>query len=249
MDPIDNDDPTFDLALSTTPQRVLDAVIPVVEVRQGVVEHREALAEFALASVQPVEPSAALRQRLIAAIGERPVRARKAVVVVDMIEDYLTPGRALFVPRAREIIAAVATRLEDARREGEPVVFVQDSHEQGDTDLEHWPLHAVEGTDGARIVSELGPKEGDLVVRHRTYSGFFETDLHDQLQRLGVGTLEITGCLTELQIFTTAADALMRGYRVEVPEHLQAGTSEEAERAALKTLSVMRPTPSRVSPH
>lgn len=247
MAPTDDDDPTLDLALSTTPQRVLDAVISSAPLCEGVADTREALAEFALASVAPVAPSAELRQRLIAAIDARPVRARKAVLVVDMIEDYLTPGRALFVPRAKEIIDAVAKRLDDARRGGEPVVFVQDFHEDGDTDLEHWPLHAADGTDGFRIVSELGPKDGDVIVRHRTYSGFFETDLHEQLQKLSVGTLEITGCLTELQIFTTAADALMRGYRVEIPERLHAGTSEEAERAALKTLSVMRPTPSRLN--
>jgi nicotinamidase-related amidase len=245
MDP--TDDPTLDLALSTTPQRVLDAVVANDAVTAEVAAKREALADFALATSPVVQPSSALRERLLAAIDARPVQPRRAVVVVDMIEDYLTPGRALFVPRAREIVTAVAERLEHARRDGEPVVFIQDFHEHGDTDLEHWPLHASEGTDGFRIVSELGPKDGDVIVRHRTYSGFFETDLHEQLQRLGVGALEMTGCLTELQIFTTAADALMRGYRVEVPERLHAGSSEEAERAALKTLSVMRPTPPRVA--
>ena len=247
MDP--TDDPTLDLALSTTPQRVLEVVVPSAEMSAQIAETRDVLAEAALATVTPVAPSASLRERLLAAIGARPVRSRRAVVVVDMIEDYLTPGRSLFVPRAREIIDAVAKRLDVARREGDPVVFIQDFHEHGDTDLEHWPTHAAEGTDGFRIVSALGPKDGDVVVRHRTYSGFFETDLHQQLQSLGVGTLEMTGCLTELQLFTTAADALMRGYRVEVPEALQAGTSEDAERAALKVLSVMRPTPPKVSSH
>jgi hypothetical protein len=39
----------------------------------------------------------------------------------------------------------------------------------------------------------------------------------------------------------------MRGYQVEVPPDCHAGTSEAAEQAALRTLSVMRPTPPRLS--
>jgi nicotinamidase-related amidase len=241
------DDLTLDLALGTTPARVLEASAPVPQIAAAVAAHREALAEFALATSAPVTPSPALRARLIAAIDARPVQPRKAVVVIDMIEDYLTPGRALFVPRAREIVDALAARLDRARVEGDPIVYVQDFHEAGDTDLEHWPSHALEGTDGYQFVRELAPKDGDVIVQHRTYSGFFETDLHEQLQRLGVGALEMVGCLTELQIFTTAADALMRGYRVDVPEALQAGSTEASERAALKVLSAMRPTPPRVS--
>ncbi|MBL8682535.1 MAG: cysteine hydrolase [Myxococcales bacterium] len=247
MPPPDDDDPTVDLALSQTPRRLLDAVLPARSLADEVNATREALAEYALATTTPASPPVDLRARLANAIAARPVVARRALVVVDMIQDYLTPGRPLFVPRAREIIGALADRVGKARRDGEPVVFVHDFHEEGDTDLEHWPLHATAGTTGWQMVDELAPVDGDLLVPHRTYSGFFETDLHEQLSRLSVGTLEITGCATELQVFTTAADALMRGYRVEVPEGLHAGTTEELERAAMKTLSVMRPVPPKLA--
>lgn len=246
MPPLDDDDPTVDLALSQTPRRLLDAVIPVRALADEVNATREALAEYALATTEASDPPAALRARLQTALAARPVVTRRALVVVDMIQDYLTPGRPLFVPRACGIVGALADRVAKARRDGDPIVFVHDFHEEGDTDLEHWPLHATAGTTGWQMVSELSPKDGDLLVPHRTYSGFFETDLHEQLSRLAIGTLEITGCATELQVFTTAADALMRGYRVEVPEGLHAGATEDLERAAMKTLSVMRPVPPRL---
>jgi nicotinamidase/pyrazinamidase len=242
-----DDDLTLDLALSATPRRVLDAVLPARSLAEEVNATREALAEYALATTRATDPPAALRARLIDAIAARPVTARKALVIIDMIQDYLTPGRPLFIPRAREIIGALADRVARARRDGDPIVFVHDFHEEGDPDLEHWPIHAVAGTTGWQMVSELTPQDGDVIVPHRTYSGFFDSDLDRQLERLSVGTLEITGCATELQVFTTAADALMRGYRVEVPDGLHAGTSEELERASMKTLSVMRPVPPRLA--
>ena len=53
--------------------------------------------------------------------------------------------------------------------------------------------------------------------------------------------LVITGCVTELGMFVTAADAMMRGFHVEVPPDCQAGSNPMAEQFALTTLSVMRP--------
>lgn len=247
----DNDssleDPTLELALSGTPTRVLDAVLPDAALHRALDATREAMGLYGLVTAGTVAPDAALRSRVLDAIDARAGSHRRALVVVDMIEDYLTPGHPLFVPRAREIVSALAARIAQARRDGEPVVFVHDFHERGDTDLEHWPAHAEEGSTGWQVIAELAPREGDVMVPHRTYSGFFETALDEELRRRAVDTLVLTGCATELQLFTTAADALMRGYQVEVPPDCHAGTSEAAEQAALRTLSVMRPTPPRLS--
>ena len=105
--------------------------------------------------------------------------------------------------------------------------------------------HALGGaavkTRGEREEHEAG-RDAELVVPHRTYSGFFGTDLDASLRSRGVDTLVLTGCLTEIHLFATAVDALQRGYRVEIPGALQAGSSELAEAVVLKTLSVMAPT-------
>jgi nicotinamidase-related amidase len=246
MTAADDDSPSVELILLGTPSRVLEAVIPSREMHAELAQMRETLGVYGLSVLDAEAPPAALRQRIVQALQARADSARRALVVIDMIQDYLTPGQPLFISRAKEIVPALAARIAKARSEGEPVVYVHDYHDASDTDLEHWPLHAVEGTSGWMMVDELAPKDGDVLVRHRTYSGFFETDLHQQLQRLSVGKLVMTGCATELQLFATATDALMRGYQVEVPSGLHAGTSEEAELAALRTLSVMRPTPPRL---
>ena len=85
---------------------------------------------------------------------------------------------------------------------------------------------------------EFVPEARDKVVTHRSYSGFFETSLHDTLRALDVNTLVVTGCITEIHLFATATDALQRGYVVTIPPDVQAGASEVAEQVTLLSLAL-----------
>src|SRR5262245_32166384 len=99
------------MLLARTPDRVVDVMaLPSPEDAADLEELRGSLVELAF-SAQPVAPSARLRERLLAT-RPRPRRPQRPVVVVlDMINDHLTPGRALEVPRAREIVPALKRRL------------------------------------------------------------------------------------------------------------------------------------------
>jgi nicotinamidase-related amidase len=61
------------------------------------------------------------------------------------------------------------------------------------------------------------------------------------LDELKVDTLVLTGCLTEIGIMATATDAMQQGFAIEVPPDSQAGSSPEAEMAAMGTMRVMAP--------
>jgi nicotinamidase-related amidase len=240
--PDDSDDAILSLLLAGSPARVLAAVLPPTEETRATLDgSREALAQLAWA-LPPVTPSVSAREALERRLAEREKPApRKALVVLDMIEDYLTPGRPLHVPRARAIIPALADRIAAARREGTPVVYLCDRHEQGDPELECWPTHALVGTTGGDVIPELAPRGAEPVLGHRTYSAFVGTDFDALLRKMDVNTLVLTGCATEVGLMATATDALMRGFRVEVPPDCQAGTNELAEQVTLGVLSVMRP--------
>jgi nicotinamidase-related amidase len=236
----DADNPALDDVLSGAPDRVVDA-IRGPELRAELDANRSALAEMAF-DLAPVAPSPGLRARIEAELAKRPHGAqRRAVAVLDMIEDYLTPGRPLHVPRAREIIPAVQARIARARADGDPVIYLVDRHEPNDPELEILPIHALAGTHGASVVAELAPTPGDRVIPHRTFSAFFGTDLDRVLKELRVDTFVLTGCATEVGILATAMDALQRGYNVEVPRDCQAGTNAGGEDLALGILSVLRP--------
>lgn len=201
---------------------------------------REGLAAMALAA-DPVAPSAALRARILGSVEKATEAPRRALVVIDMQNDALSPGGPLEVPRARAIVPALAARIESARREGTPVVYVVDVHEPDDSDLDAWSAHNIVGSKGAEVWPALAPKPGDAVVQKPTYSAFTRSRLADVLKELRIDTLVLTGCLTEVGVLATATEALQRGYAVEVPPDSQAGATEVNEHVAMGIMQLLPP--------
>ena len=223
-------DPLVDVGLADAP--------PAVKVELAGV--REAVSGLALAE-SPIMPSPGLRERIVRSLAERARPARRAMLVVDMQNDHLTPGKPLEVPRARNIVPALAARLESARRERVPIVYVLDEHEPDDSDLDNWGTHNVKGTPGAEVWAPLTPKPGDRIVRKPTYSAFVRSDLAEVLAELSVDTLVLTGCATEVGLLATATDALQRGYAVEIPPDAQAGGTAANEQVALGLVQLLAP--------
>jgi nicotinamidase-related amidase len=145
-----------------------------------------------------------------------------------MLNDFVREGAVLEVPQTRRIVPGLQNRLAEARRAEMPVVYVCDAHEANDREFERmgWPPHAVRGTEGAQVIVELAPAAGENIVCKTTYSGFAGTDLAVVLKRLGAEELILTGCVTNICVLYTAADAVMRGYRVRVPADLVANLDE-----------------------
>lgn len=158
-----------------------------------------------------------------------------ALLVIDMLEDFVRPGASLEVPGTREILPALRRRVTRARRSGELVVYVCDSHRKNDPEFARmgWPPHAVAGTQGAAVVREIAPRPGDVVVEKQTYSGFYRSNLQSVLRRHDIRSVSLSGCVTNICILYTAADAAMRGYDVTVDEAVVAGLDDKSHRFAL----------------
>lgn len=163
---------------------------------------------------------------------------KQVLLIIDMLNDFVRTGAALEVPKTRLILPDLQTRLHQARAAGVPVVFVCDAHASDDREFERmgWPPHAVRGSEGAQIVTELSPLPGEAVVEKTTYSGFYQTELESVLTDLEAQELVLTGCVTNICIFYTAADAVMRGYQVRVPRQLVADIEAADGRFALEQM-------------
>jgi ureidoacrylate peracid hydrolase len=172
---------------------------------------------------------------------------RAAVLVVDMQNDFGAPG-GMFDRAGIDIggiaAAAEATRpvLSAARELGIPVVYLKMEHapdlsDAGPDDGPHWIKHSplrvgeqviaadgsesrilVRDTRNTAILEELAPQPGDPVVSKHRYSGFFETELEDVLQRLDAKHLLVTGCTTSVCVESTVRDAMFRDYSCIVLE-------------------------------
>ena len=160
---------------------------------------------------------------------------RQALLIVDRLNDFVRPGAPLEVAQARIILPALQQRLHRARGARIPVVFVCDRHLPDDPEFSRmgWPPHAVTDTAGAAVVAELYPLPDESVVCKTAYSGFFGSGLDALLERLEVSSLVLTGCVTNICILYTAADAVMRGYEVVVPQDCVAAIDPQAHAFAL----------------
>jgi nicotinamidase-related amidase len=162
----------------------------------------------------------------------------EALIVIDMLNDFVLEGASLEVPDTRKVIPNIRREIEQARADGAPVIYVCDSHAPDDPEFERfgWPPHAVRGTKGAEIVDELKPAPGDHVLQKDTYSSFQKTGLHEILGRLGVKRLRLTGTVTHICILFAASDAVLLGYDVTVPADCVAGLAPEDHEAGLRIM-------------
>ncbi|MDR3168177.1 MAG: nicotinamidase [Treponema sp.] len=98
-----------------------------------------------------------------------------------------------------------------------------------------WPVHCVQGSEGAEFHDEFRRDLVTLVLRKGfretldSYSAFFEndrctpTELHDYLQAHTVKTILLGGLATDYCVFYSVMDGLRLGYRVMVLEDAVAG--------------------------
>jgi nicotinamidase-related amidase len=169
-------------------------------------------------------------------------RQKKALLIIDMLNDFVKEGAPLEVPRARGIIGKIKRELQKARRVGMPVIYCCDRHQPNDREFEIWPPHAIRGTCGAEVVEALKPIQREPIVAKTTYSAFYRTKLQKVLKGLGIEHLILTGLVTNICILYTAVDAYMRGYEVTVPEDCVAGLNTEDHLFALKQIKeVLKP--------
>ena len=140
---------------------------------------------------------------------------RKAVIVIDMLNDFVTG--ALANPAGEEITPNIASLLDHARAEGWMVIFANDAHLPGDYEEKVWGPHALAGTPGADVIPELHPSNGDVTLPKRFYSSFFETGLASLLRQNGVEEVILTGQHTNICVRHTASDAFNNGFAISVP--------------------------------
>ena len=164
------------------------------------------------------------------------MESKKALLVIDMLNDFVMDGAPLKVPNIEKIIEPIKREIEKARSSGYSVIYLCDSHDKDDKEFRMFPPHAVKNTEGSRIIDELKPQGTDIIIRKGSFSGFFNTDLDEVLKRLEVKKLIVTGDVTNICVLYTVADAVMRDYEVDVVKDAVIGLDAEGHRFALNQM-------------
>jgi nicotinamidase-related amidase len=161
---------------------------------------------------------------------------RYAVLVVDMLYDFVY-GK-IKCDRAVPMIPRTGELADATRSAGLPVFYVNDSHVRRDFEIYRWGKHAMRGTRGAKIISELRPRKKDIQIPKRTYSSFFNTRLDQELKRShdgkGANTLVLSGLHADCCVRHTCADSFFRGFETIVAEDGVESFTELAYRTGLQ---------------
>lgn len=177
-----------------------------------------------------------------------------ALIVVDVQNDFCSGG-SLAVEGSTGLASAISSLLAQGSEEYDVVVATMDWHPQpgGLAGFEHfsddpdyvdtWPPHCVQGTEGARLHSDLLLPAGTITVRKgqaaAAFSGFEGYDeggisLGDALRRRAIDQVDVVGLATDYCVKATAVDARELGLAVRVLLKLTAGvapaTTEQAVR-------------------
>jgi nicotinamidase/pyrazinamidase len=171
--------------------------------------------------------------------------ASEALIVIDVQNDFC-PGGALAVGGGDEIISEINALMD----EFETVVLTQDWHPAGHTSFaaNHpgaapfsltempygpqvlWPVHCVQGTDGAAFHPALRTDPAQMILRKGfraaidSYSAFFENDrttptgLEGYLRTRGVTAVTLVGLATDYCVAYSAADAARLGFAATILE-------------------------------
>lgn len=149
----------------------------------------------------------------------------KAVIVVDMINDFTTG--VLGSEGARAIRKPLDDFLSKARKDGLQVIYVHDSHMPEDPEIPVWGEHGMRDTKGSEIDAEVSPKAHDVVMPKQFYDAFNETTLHNILRHHNVDEVIITGVSTDICVQHTAWGAFRNKIPATVLSDLTAAINEE----------------------
>ncbi len=163
-----------------------------------------------------------------------------ALLIVDVQNDFL-PGGALAVDHGDKIVPVI----NGLQEQFDFIVATQDFHpaDHGSFAANHadksegemidlnglqqilWPIHCVQGTEGAEFHEELNPVRWKAIFQKGknpevdSYSGFFDnarrgdTGLGDFLQNEGIMTVFVTGLAQDYCVKFTALDAVSLGFK------------------------------------
>src|SRR3990172_11003184 len=144
-----------------------------------------------------------------------------ALIVVDVQNDFC-PGGALPVAEGDKVVPVLNRYIRKFIDAGLPVYLTRDWHPGDHLSFKPqggiWPMHCVQGTEGARFHPELSIPSVAVVISKGTapgkeaYSGFQGTDLVSQLKQRQVRRLFIGGLATDYCVKSTVLDAIREGF-------------------------------------
>lgn len=181
---------------------------------------------------------------------------RPALLIVDMQNDFVREGAPLEVPDARATIGNIARLASAFRKMGAPVIYTRFLARQEEDLLWLWSPQCqsevkccwrghmrgygdVEGElECTEVIAELAPMPGETIIDKYGYGSFHATDLHAKLKSLGVGSIVLTGTVSQICVEETGREAFHHGYRTTMVSDGVSSFAPDLQAATLKNFAM-----------
>ena len=133
---------------------------------------------------------------------------KRALVVIDVQNEYVTGGLRIEHPPVAESLRLIGAAMDAAHVEGVPVIVVQQ------TSAATAPLFA-NGSAGWQLHAVVAERPMDHLVQKTLPGALAETDIAAWVAERGITTLTLCGYMTHNCVMSTAVEAVHKGLAVE----------------------------------
>lgn len=179
-----------------------------------------------------------------------------ALLIVDMQNDFVRLGGPLRVPDALATIPAQQALIAAFRARGRPVVYTKFLSSQTPSLAWIWSPECEPPTkccwrgyrrhypdldrelECTEIIDELQPAPGDPIIEKYGYGAFHGTRLNDCLRELGVGSLAVTGTVTQICVEETAREAYHHRFPTTMVKDAVSSFDPELHAATLRNFAM-----------
>ena len=160
-----------------------------------------------------------------------------ALVVVDMCRGFIDPSSPLGF-KCDELIQANIILVNKFREMNLPVIFTTTIYRDiSEASVFRSKIPALNilkpGSEETSFLAELSPDSEDILIEKKFASSFFGTNLADDLRRMNVDSVIISGVTTSGCVRATALDSLQNNFLTTVAEDCVGDRDLNAHRANL----------------
>lgn len=160
-----------------------------------------------------------------------------ALVVVDMCRGFIDTSSPLGF-ECKELIQANIVLVDRFREMNLPIIFTttiyRDASEASVFRSKIPALNILKpGSEETSFLKELSPSSNELLVEKKFASAFFQTNLADELSKMNVDSIIVSGVTTSGCVRATALDSLQNNFLTTVAEDCVGDRNQNAHRANL----------------
>ena len=160
-----------------------------------------------------------------------------ALVVVDMCRGFIDSSSPLGF-ECKELIQANIMLVNRFREMNLPIIFTTTIYRDvSEASVFRSKIPALNilkpGSEETSFLRELSPSSNELLVEKKFASAFFQTNLADELSKMNVDSIIVSGVTTSGCVRATALDSLQNNFLTTVAEDCVGDRNQNAHRANL----------------